>query len=101
MPGAVAHRVPSPRAGTSGSRARHGQGMVVVTDIAHEDTDLAVVDFSPVAAPLPFDAHRMRAAFGEAAGIEGEDAIGFPQPLGHLANQHRHQGAMIPWCDTD
>jgi hypothetical protein len=59
------------------------QGMIVVTDIAHEDTDLAVVDFSPVAAPLPFDAHRMGAALGEAAGIEGDNpsARSIDQPL--------------------
>ena len=62
------------------------QGMVMVRDIAHEDPDLAVVDLPPVATPLALHPHRMRAALGEAAGIEGEDAIGFAQPLCHLSD---------------
>src|SRR5215471_3768804 len=62
------------------------QGMVMVRDVAHEDPDLAVVDLPPVATPLALHPHRMRAALGEAAGIEGDDAIGFPQPLRHLAD---------------
>jgi hypothetical protein len=71
--------------------------MVVVTDIAHEHTDLAVVDFSSVAAPLPFDTYRMRATFGETTGIEGTDAIRLTQSLGHLTPQHLDQRAMRPW----
>ena len=31
------------------------QGMLVTADVAHEHADLAGVDFSPVAALLPFD----------------------------------------------
>jgi hypothetical protein len=53
------------------------QGMLLTRDVAHEHTDLAIVDFSPVPAPLTFDAHGVRASFGEAAGIKGDDAIGF------------------------
>ena len=70
--------------------------MVVTRDVPHEDADLAGVDLAPVAAPLALHAHRMRAALGKTAGIEGDDAIGLPQSLGHLANQHGEQRAMIP-----
>ena len=52
------------------------QRMVVFRDIAHEDADLAVIDFAPVPTPLPFDPDRVRAALGETARIEGDDAIG-------------------------
>jgi hypothetical protein len=77
------------------------QGMVVVRDVSHEDADLAVVHLAPVAAPLAFHAHRMRPALGEAAGIKGDDAIGFAQPLDHLSDQHREQRAMIPGRGAD
>jgi len=60
--------------------------MVVVRDVAHEHADLAVVNLAPVATPLALSAHRMRPALGEATGVEGADAIGFAQPLGHLAD---------------
>src|SRR5438128_1602996 len=43
----------------------------------------------------------MRAALGEAAGIESDHAIGFPQPLDHLGNHDLDQQAMIPWCGAD
>jgi hypothetical protein len=62
------------------------QGMVVATDISHKDADLAVVDLPPVATPLAFHPYRMRAALGEAAGIEGDDTIGFAEPIGHLSD---------------
>jgi hypothetical protein len=51
--------------------------------------------------PLPFDAYRMRAAFGETAGIEGDDAIGFTQLIRHLPDQHCHQRPMILGCGAD
>src|SRR5881409_3601793 len=60
------------------------QGMVVLRDVAHEDPDLAGVDLAPVAAPLALHSHRMRAALGKTAGIEGDDTIGLTQLLGHL-----------------
>jgi hypothetical protein len=60
--------------------------MVVARDVAHEHADLAVVNLAPVATPLPFDAHRVRTAFGETAGIESDDAIGFAQPISHLSD---------------
>jgi len=60
--------------------------MVVMGDVAHEDTDLAVVNLPSMAAPLALHPHRVRAALGKAAGIEGDDAIAFAQPLGHLSN---------------
>src|SRR5215813_6679463 len=75
--------------------------MVMVRDVAHKHTDLAVVDLAPVAAPLALHAHRMRAALGKTAGIEGDDAIGLPQSLGHLANQHGEQRAMSPRDGAD
>src|SRR5215813_9719327 len=66
------------------SQAEVEQDMLVVRDIAHEDADLAVVHLAPVAAPLALDTHRMRPAFGEATGIEGDDPIGCAPPVGHL-----------------
>jgi hypothetical protein len=82
-------------------QAKVEQGMLVVTDVAHEDADLAVVDLTPVAAPLALDPHRVGAAFGETAGIESDDAIGLTQSIGHLTNQYLDQRSMIPWCSTD
>ena len=55
----------------------------------------------PMTTPLAFDAHRMRPAFGKAARIKGDDAIGLAQSTGHLRHQHLDQRAMIPWCDAD
>ncbi len=75
--------------------------MVLLTDVAHEDTHLAVVDLAPVAAPLALHPHRVCAAFGETARIEGDDAIGLAQPLGHLPHQHPDQRPVVPWCDTE
>ena len=60
--------------------------MLVATDVAHEDTDLAIVDLTPVATPLALHPHGVHAALGKTAGIEGDDAIGFAQPLGHLSD---------------
>ena len=62
---------------------------------------LAVVDFAAVAAPLALHPDRMRAPLGEAAGIKGDDAIGFPQLLDHLPDQHLDQRAMIPGRGAD
>ena len=70
--------------------------MVVFRDIAHKDADLAVIDFAPVPTPLPFDPDRVRAALGETARIEGDDAIGLAQLMDYLRHQHLDQGTMIP-----
>src|SRR5215510_7766506 len=70
--------------------------MVVPRDVPHEDADLTVVDLAPVATPLALDSHRVHAAFGKTAGIEGDDALEVTQLLGHLSHQHRDQRAMIP-----
>src|SRR5215475_1310714 len=70
--------------------------MVVARDVRHEHAHLAVIDFASVATPLPLHSNRMRPALGEAAGIKGENTIGFAQPLDHLADEHGHQGPMIP-----
>src|SRR5688572_14205531 len=43
----------------------------------------------------------MWATLGEAAWIEGDDAIGFTQPLGYLSNPYGDQWAMIPPCGAD
>src|SRR5215831_11244359 len=75
--------------------------MVVARDILHEHADLAVVDLAPVATPLALHAHRMRSPLREAAGIKGDDAIGFPQLIDHLSNQYREQRAMIPGRGAD
>jgi hypothetical protein len=76
-------------------QAEVDQGMVVARDVPHEDADLAVVNLAPVAAPLALHSYRMRLAFGEATGIEGDDPIGFPQLLDHLPDQYAHQRAMV------
>jgi hypothetical protein len=60
------------------------QGMLIISNIAHEDANLAVVNFAPVATPLAFDSDRVRAALGETARIEGDNAIGLAQSTGHL-----------------
>src|SRR6266851_4487286 len=75
--------------------------MVVVRDVAHEDTDLAVVNLPSMAAPLALHPRRVRTAFGEATGIEGDDAIGFAQPLDHLSDQHRDQWPVVPERGTN
>jgi hypothetical protein len=43
----------------------------------------------------------MQAPLREAAGIKGDDAIGFPQLLDHLSDQYRDQWAMIPGRGAD
>src|SRR6266478_10102804 len=75
--------------------------MVVTRDVPHEDADLAVVDLAPVATPLALDAYRVRAPLGETTGSKGNDAIGSPQPLDHLSNQHRDQRPIVPWCGAN
>src|ERR687887_2185185 len=75
--------------------------MLIIRDIAHEDADLAVVDFAPMATPLAFDPDRMDTALGETARIEGDEAIGLAQAMHHLRHQHLNQGSMIPWCGAD
>ena len=75
--------------------------MLLISNIAHEDATLAVVDFAPVATPLAFDPNRVRAALGETARIEGDDAIGMSSLAGDLRHQHLDQRAMMPRGDTD
>src|SRR5215831_9556835 len=77
-------RIPGPLLGQG--QAEVEQGMVMARDVPHEDADLAVVDFTPVATPLALHPDRMRAPLGEAAGIKGDNTIGFAQPLGHLTD---------------
>jgi hypothetical protein len=38
----------------------------------------------------------VRTPLGEAAGIEGDNAIGFPQLFDHCSDQHRDQWPVIP-----
>jgi hypothetical protein len=59
-------------------QAKVEQGMLMVTDVAHEDADLAVVDLAPVPTPLALHPHGVRATLGKTARIEGNDAIGLP-----------------------
>src|SRR5215472_10057079 len=75
--------------------------MLIITNVAHEDADLAVVDFAPMATPLAFDPDRMGAALGETTRIEGDNAIGLAQAMDHLRHQHFDQRAMIPWRSAD
>src|SRR5205823_11722454 len=62
-------------------QAKIEHGMVVATDISHQDANLAIVDLAPVTTPRALDAYRTCAALGKAARITGDDPIGFPQPL--------------------
>src|SRR5262245_17490681 len=94
MAGRTPWLVPGPVLGQG--QAKVEQGMVTATDVPHEDTHLAVVDLAPVAAPLALDPDRVRAALREAAGITGDDAIGFAQLLDDLSDSHRDQRVMIP-----
>ena len=75
--------------------------MLISSNVAHEDADLAVVNFAPVATPLAFDPDRMDTPLGETARIEGDDAIGMAQSTGHLRHQHLDQRTMIPWRSAD
>ena len=68
--------VPCPVLGQG--QAKVEQGMVVATDVPHEDPHLAVIDLAPVPTPLPLHPYRVGTPLGEAAGVEGDDAIGFP-----------------------
>src|SRR4029453_1703952 len=70
--------------------------MVVFRAIAHEDADLAVIDFAPMPTPLAFDPDRVRAALGETVRIKSDDASGLAQSAGYLSHQHLDQRAMIP-----
>src|SRR5207244_9309468 len=66
--------VARPLLGQGQAEVEHG--MVVMRDVSHEDADLAAVDLATVTTPLPLHPNRVRAALGETAGIEGNDAIG-------------------------
>ncbi len=46
--------------------------------------------------PLALHPHGVRPPLGEAAGIEGDNAIGFPQLFDHFSDQHRDQWPVIP-----
>src|SRR5262249_1329701 len=54
--GLASWRIPCPvlRQG----QAKIEQGMVVATDVAHKDADLAIVNLAPVTTPLALNAHR-------------------------------------------
>ena len=51
------------------------QRVPVRTGVAHEDADLAVVDFAHAAAPLPLHADRFRSLLGERRRIENDHTI--------------------------
>src|SRR5712691_5011038 len=72
--------------------------MIVAGHVPHVHADLAVVDLASVATPLTFYPDRMRAPLWETAGIEGDDPIGFPQPIHDLSDQYGNQRPMIPRC---
>src|SRR5262249_57344260 len=77
------------------------QGMLIISNVAHEDADLTVIDFAPGPTPLPVDPDRLGATLGEAARIEGENTIGLAQAMDHLRHQHLDQRTMIPWHRAD
>src|SRR4030095_11764750 len=77
------------------------QGMIAARHLSHVHPHLTVVDLPPVATPLPLHPYRVGTPLGEAAGVEGDDAIGCPEPIDHLSNQHRDQRLVVPWRRTD
>ncbi len=109
MPHAVVHPVPTPRAGTTGSRARHGRGERYTPCRRPPDrgrlclggAHLTGVDFALVATPLALHPDRRRAPLRDTVGIKGDDAVGLPSLLDHLSDQHRDQGTMIPGRGAD
>src|SRR5215471_14046227 len=75
--------------------------MLLISNVAHEDADLTVVDFAPMPTPLAFNADRMGAALGETTRIEGDNTIGLAQAVHHLRHQHLDQRSMIPRGSAD
>jgi len=82
-------------------QAKVEQGVIVAGHVPHVDPDLTVVDLAPVPTPLALDPDRVRAALREAAGIKGDDPIGFTQPIDYLSNQNLDQRPVVPGRRTD
>jgi hypothetical protein len=70
----------------------------VVTD---EDPDLAVISLSEPPTPLAGDPDGMGPLLGEAAAVEGEDAVGISDLLGHLAVKFGPHGIVLPLSGAD
>jgi hypothetical protein len=70
--------------------------MIVARHVPHVDAHLTGVDLASVTTPLALHAHGVGAPFRETAGIEGDHAIGFPQPTDYFPDQHLEQRTMIP-----
>src|SRR3989442_1699733 len=70
--------------------------MSVARHVPHVDAHLTGVDLASVTTPLALHAHGVGAPFRETAGIEGDHAIGVPQPIDYFPDQHREQRTMIP-----
>ena len=70
--------------------------MFLSRHVAHEDTHLAVLDFTQSAAPLPGDADRLAPLLGKRRGVEYDHAVGLAQLLADLPGQGREHRLMIP-----
>jgi hypothetical protein len=57
--------------------------MFLSRDVTHEDSHLAVLDFTQSAAPLPGNTHRVLPLFDKAGLIEHQDTLRIAQFVGH------------------
>jgi hypothetical protein len=69
--------------------------------VADEDADLAVFRFPEPPAPLTGDPDGVSPFLGKGAAIEGEDAVGISDPLGHLAVKFGSHGIVLPLSRAD
>src|SRR5581483_6001090 len=69
--------------------------------VGQEDADLAVVELTQPAAPLPADAAGGRALLGEAAAVHDEHAAGVAHRLGDVAAQLSHDRFVVPGAGAD
>ena len=74
------------------SGAEVEQGMIVARDVPHEDARPGSCRPCPGGYTTGASPRPNASALGEAAGIKGDDAIGFPQLRDHLPNQHTTNG---------
>jgi hypothetical protein len=70
-------------------------------DVGDEVTDLAVLDFAQVAAPLAGDAAGVVALLGHAVAIDDEDGLGMGQFLTDVRQQLGADGVVVPLAGAD
>ncbi len=77
------------------------RGMPLGRDIGQEDADLAIVFLAQPPAPLAGDPATVGALFGEAGGVEHQNAVGFGQFLGHVPTQFSEDRLIVPGSRAD